>query len=246
MPAIPYAEFQDAVLKLYRSPFRARSTRYKMAEALTEFGLLACITSTDQITTERASDWVHARTGKNVNTTISLIRSLKTAVNYGVGEGWIARAPQWRRVMPRGAISASKRHHSHDQVVQLLASLKVDATTWKRRRLEAVVSVVAYTGLRRNEALRLQCVDIDLTAGLLNVVARHRLKTEASAAPVPIPPELATILEAWLPTALSEWAFPGTTRVGPWDSGAWGYRAADELREAGIAVGIPGVTFHSL
>ena len=63
----------------------------------------------------------------------------------------------------------------------------------------APTATIAYTGLRRDEALTLKAEDVSLATGLLAVSDRTRRKTAISAAPVPIPPELAQILATWLP-----------------------------------------------
>jgi integrase len=59
-----------------------------------------------------------------------------------------------------------------------------------------LASVWAYAGLRRTEALRLRVEDVDLDRRLLWVRGNgRRLKTRASAAPVPICSALAGTLD---------------------------------------------------
>ena len=154
--------------------------------------------------------------------------------------------PSWRRVWPRGCSSASARHYSHDQVVRLLGHLHDRGDGWRDRRLHALTSVVAYTGLRKMEALSLKAEDVSLSTGLLGVVASRRLKTASSAAPVPIASELVEILERWLPCSASEWVFPGAERRGPWTGGGPGQNALDKLQAAGREVELPTVTYHGL
>jgi integrase len=129
----------------------------------------------------------------------------------------------------------------------VLALLGSRAGTWEGGRLHALAAVAAYTGLRRDELLHLQCADVRPGAGVIDVVARRRLKTEGSAAPVPIPPELGAILEIWIPLAGSDWLFPGVRKKSvPWTGGALGNRPCDHLRRAGEECGLAGLTFLSL
>jgi integrase len=218
-----------------------------MASVLREFAALPGVTSTSDFTTVRCAEFATHLPLRNVNTTISRLKALRTASMFSFGEGWTERLPQWSRLFPRAAPPVKRRHLDHDQVVRLLEHLGRHAGEgWREHRLYALASVVAYTGLRRNEALRLQLEDLDATAGVLQVVARLRLKTVGSAAPVALPPELAPILERWTPSAGPDWLFPGWQRVGPWQGGAPGYRPGDRLAQAGVACGVPGVGFHAL
>jgi integrase len=132
-------------------------------------------------------------------------------------------------------------------VSRLLAHLEGRrALGWPERRLHALAALVAYTGLRLSEALCARVEDLDLGRRVIWVSPRRRLKTEASAAAVPIAGELAPILEAWLPHAGSAWLVPGVRREGPWRGGAPGYRPLDRLQQAAARIGLEGVTFHGL
>lgn len=118
---------------------------------------------------------------------------------------------------------------------------------WRLLRLHAFFATALYCGLRRNEALRLHPEDVHLDGDFpfLDISPRSRLKTEGSAAPIPIPPILVPTLREWLPLCRSEYLFPGTTGTCPW-SGESGRRPLDELKEAGAAVGVHGLTIQSL
>jgi integrase len=240
-----FDEFIRKVLRLYQEPLRAKSTRLKMRQALTEFMLASGVDRTDQFTTDAVCLYLERRP-RPANTTISMLRCLRTASFYAVAEGWLDRPPQWRRLVPRRTPPARRLHYDHAQVAALLEHLRGAAVDWRTRRLHAAASTVAYTGLRRREALYLHVADLDLGAGLLHVVARRRLKTTGAAAPVPVPGELAEVLAEWLPHAGSPWLFPGVRRLSAWDHAAPGYRPEDHLKAAGAAVGLPGVTWHGL
>ncbi len=245
-----FPDFEARILSLYRPPLRAPKTYSKMRLVLREFGAVPSVRTAADLDTVHVAVWLarRAEAGGNPNTTLSLARSLRAASLIALAEGWIERPPLWKRLMPRAGPRLRVRHFDRGQVVALLDHLEACARggDWQARRLLALVAVVAYTGLRKTEALTLQLPDVDLTTGLLHVVARRRLKTPESAAPVPIAPELALLLAAWLPSAGPLWVFPGVTRVGPWSGGPMGYRAIDALQAAGRAVGMPGLTFHSL
>ncbi len=136
--------------------------------------------------------------------------------------------------------------HSIQEVARVLEYLGAGIGNWVNHRLYALVATVAYTGLRRDEALTLMVIDVSLVWGVLNISDRQRRKTEASAATVPIPPELAGILRAWLPRCGCEWVFPGVSALRPWTGGACGERAGDRVRQAGQEVGVTGFTLQSL
>ena len=236
---IPFHRLVQAVLSLYEPPLRARATYLKMRAALAEFGSLPGVHSSADLDTAHVAEFAARRMESNINTTISLLRCLRTASHFSVAEGWSERPPQWRRLMPRPGPRVTVRHYTHDQVAALLEHLAALAVDWRGRRLHALAATIAYTGLRKMEALSLQVEDVSLSGSILAIVARRRLKTVGSAAPVPI-------LARWLPEAGPVWVFPGVERTGPWTGGSPGYRPIDRLRQAGEAVGIVGLTFHSL
>lgn len=218
-----------------------------MREVLTSFGGSPGVKTLGDLTTHQVATWLNSLPTRNPNTLRSKIRCLRTASIFAREEGWLERVPQWRRLMPKRGPAVSVRHYSHAEVVQILDHLRSRQATWIGHRLYAIASTVAYTGLRRGEALRLQIGDLDLGNGFLRVVARGcGLKTEASSAAVPIPAELAEVLAGWIPEAGPVWLFPGVRRLGPWLDGAPGYRPLDRLEQAGRAAGVPGLSFHGL
>ncbi len=136
--------------------------------------------------------------------------------------------------------------HSIEEVARVLEYLRAGIGNWVSHRLYALAATVAYTGLRRDEALTLRIEDVNLSESLITISDRQRRKTEASAATVPIPPELSEILRAWLPRCGCAWVFPGIRELGPWTGGACGERACDRVRQAGQEVGVAGFTLQSL
>jgi integrase len=162
----------------------------------------------------------------------------------------LARSP-FRRFAawsPADRMPLRSRHFSREEIGRLLDGLERGSGTWEGGRLFAVAATWAYAGLRRDEALRLTLDRLDCDQGVLWIEppAEGRLKTAASAAPVPMPAVLKAILSSWHMRCDSAWLFPGRRGRSPWVGGAAGKRAADQLRAAGEAVGLFGLTPHSL
>lgn len=244
---LTFDAFADWVLRLYAPPLRRASTLAGMRRALADFRAATGVEDLDGVTTDAVARYVASRAALNANTTRAKLRYLRTAVNLARAEGWAGRGPNFGRLMPPAA-PACRGHLDLDEVRRLLSHLRAHARCgWREHRLYALVATVAYTGLRKAEALHLEPRDVDLSAGLIHVVARRRpLKTAAAAAPVPLPPELAAVLRPWLSRCGPGWVFPGVRRGGPWVHGSPGYRPVDRIREAGEAVGLRGLTFHAL
>lgn len=246
---IPFALFVDRVLSCYLPPLRAITTLGKMRSVLLRLGRLPGLESTADLTTALIARYVAER-AKNVrsNTIAGDLSYLASACSMAVEEGWLARNPfDSRRLRIRPEPPSQKRYHSVADLVRVLDHLRARAgESWESHRLYAAASTVAYTGLRRSEALRLQVEDVSLADRVLCVVARTRLKTLAAAAPVPIPPRLAEVLADWLPRTGGAWVFPNGARTGPWVGGNHGYTPLDKLKRAGRAVGVEGLTWQSL
>jgi integrase len=172
-----------------------------------------------------------------------------------------------RRKWVKVSIEPRKRHHSMEdirRVLDLLAREVDEADGWPRwraRRLLALASTFAYTGLRRDEGLKLRVEDVDLDRRVIFLMERkgRRLKTEASAQPVPIPDALAPILEDWMSHRMDReeggyhflrdeecpWLFPGVSRRNAWTGGPRGHSPLDVLKAAGERAGVHGLNFLS-
>ena len=139
-----------------------------------------------------------------------------------------------------------KTLHPLADLARTLGHLERQAETWDGHRLLMAFALAAYAGLRRDELLRLQWVDLDLAVGIIRVVPRQRLKTEAAERIVPICRELALILWAWRWRSRSQWVIPASDRSKPWTSGGKGQKPTQRLVAAGMAIGVEGLTFLSL
>jgi integrase len=263
---IPFDRFRAELDDLYRPPLRSASSRAKMAQVL---GLVAAlgVESTDQLTPALVARFVASRpAGESANTTAGYLDYLRAACGLAAAQCYLRLNPfavrkRWvRRVAPQG-----KRHHSAAEIARVLELLRADVAArsgwarWRARRLQALVATVAYCGLRKMEALRLEAADVDLDRGMIFLTERggRRLKTERSAQPIPIPEALAAILAPWLEHRLAAvapdaaaaqcpWLFPGTRGLGPWLGGGPGQGPLDRLKAAGARAGVEGFTFTSL
>ncbi len=245
--SVPYSRFMDEVLDIYS--FRAPKTIAKMRQVLGEFANLGINRTTD-LRPAIVAKWRKAYPDRAPGTVHSLLRSFRSACNIGVASGYLATSPlSIKQLWPDlpTADDAGEKHHTLSEIRALLSHLRaLSGFGWHEHRLYALAALVAYTGVRRNEALHLTIPDVDFAKGCIRIVARRKLKTRASAQPVGLPDELAVILEPWIPRAGCIWVFPGATRQGPWTGGPPGHKPLDRLKAAGAAVGISGLTFLSL
>lgn len=247
MPAIDFDTFASHAVRIYR--LRPRGTRLKVAQALDVLASTGSVRTTADLTTAAAADFVAAYApGRRANTVIGLLSYLKALCNLAVEEGWLERAPAWRRVWPRPSPPCRARDLGRAAVGRLLAHLAARPATWEARRLHALVSLVAYTGVRRCEALLAGADQLDLGRSLFLVrpAPGGTLKTAASAAAVPLPDAAADVLRDWLPCCRGPWLFPGVRHRGPWAGGAAGSRAIDHLKRSALEVGIPWISWHAL
>lgn len=244
-PSTPFANFRAEVEALYRAD-RARKTYLRVRQVLREVEAQGVATPGD-LTPLVVSAWVAAMPPRAPLTKRALLSTLRTICRFGVGRGYLDRSPfdAWT-IRVRGTKAKRPRHHSAAQITTVLEGLRDRAaSSWKSRRIYALAAVVALTGLRKLEALRLQWGDLDLAAGTLGVSARFRLKTEESERTIGIPDELVQVLVAWRPWSDSVWVFPNVPRSGPWLEGSPGNKPLDALKAAGLRSGVAGVTFQA-
>jgi integrase len=276
---IAWAEFRNEVLALYAPPLRARETQRRMTRVLDAIGALG-VETTAELTPALVARFIGARPrDEHPNTTHGLVSTLRAACNYAAGQRYCAASPfATRRKWVRTVTPKAPEHHSREEIARVLALAAADVgrktgwAQWRARRLHALVATVAYTGLRKSEALHLRVEDLDLDAGMLLVVARagSELKTDAAAQPVPMPTALVEILRGWLPhLAIPEdlhkeprpscrlgwdptridpgWVFPCCYRTGPWLGGSRGGKPLDRLKRLGKRAGLAApLTFQSL
>ena len=205
--------------------------------------------------------------------------NIRTICSYAEGRRYVAISPfrlkklsRYVRVPP----PAGKHHLSAEEIRRLLAMMRGDIETkrgfaqWRARRLYAATAIVAFTGLRKMEALCLWVQDIDLVNRVINLVPRRprladedsdpaRFKTDASAQPIAIPAALVPILEEWLAHRLDHpegfpmppvdripFLLPGTKRASAWTQGTRDLRPIDRLKAVAKRAGIEAITWQML
>lgn len=275
---LPWDAFTAEFLSLYQPPMRSAATRARMRHVCSLLSSLG-VTSTDQLNAATVARFIAARPpGESPVTTHSMVGSLRAVCNYAASSGYCRVSPfalrkHWVR---RGRPTREKQHHSREEIARVLSLARAEVdrkrgwAQWRARRLYVLASLLAYTGLRRKEALWLRIEDVDLEHRMLLIRPRagRRLKTEASAQPVPIPDALVPVLAEWLPhLALPDgpvpenapmpawnpegvrdpgWLVPNAYRTGPWEGGSNGSKPLDKLKALGRRAGVEGLTFLSL
>lgn len=244
--AVPYGRFAAEVLAIY--DFRAKKTVAKMRQVLRE--LVELVEDTSGITPAAIARWRKAHPSRAPATVHSLLRSLNAALQIAVSSGYLRSNPlDVKQLWPDVVRDDDEpRHHSLAEIRQVLTHLRSQSGFgWHQQRLYALTATVAYTGVRKLEALHLTIPDVDFAARCVRIVSRRaRLKTRASAQPVGLPDELAAILRCWIPKTGAIWLFPGATRRSPWTGGPPGHKPLDRLKAEAQAAGVDGFTFQSL
>ncbi len=266
--AIPWSQLKGELLSLYGPRFRAPSTRKGIEHTLRIIDSLG-VQSTADLTVPLIARLIESRPPEHSpHTTKGLLLRTQAIVNYADNAGYLpGRNPfrirpikSWVKTSaPRG-----KKHLTRAEIHAILDLMKGDSdrlqgwAQWRARRLYALTALIAYTGLRRNEALYLQVGDINLTTRSIDVVdrAEHRCKTPGSAQPVAIPAALVSILEDWLPhrqdappgfkRPASPWLFSTVKTARPWTGGAPGCKPLDRFQAVAKKAGVHMVTWHML
>lgn len=247
MPSIDWRRFREIVDATYSDPQKeySKKTRTKSRQVLREMNEF-CGTTHD-LTLDAILDWKARWSDRGAMTTNSLLAYLRTATHFGMALGLIPDNPFRKSSRLLGSLFIShrkrliRRHLSRAELETLLSYLKARRfDSAADGRLYAIAMLIAYTGLRAMEALRLKVVDIDLVEMSVKIVPRFgRLKTEASEATLPVHPAAIECLREWIERCDSEWLFPGARKHGPWTGGSNGKRPADYLGEAAVRAGLP-------
>jgi integrase len=254
MPPIAFEDFTSEVLTLYSTGRYAHGTKVRAAQLLRELGALG-VASTADLTTASLARYVASKgAGANPNTVNGYLGFIRTLCNYAVEEGYLGKAPSFRRLWLRGRPMRRNRPRSYEEISRLLAHLidrtRGDGCRWEDRRLCAASWFFALTAARLMEGLCGHVEDLDMEAGTFHVNYERqkalRLKTRGSDRDIPLPDVLREVLRGWLPHAGPTWLFPGVRREGPWTGGTKPYRAIDHLKRAAKEVGIEQITWHSL
>lgn len=170
--SIPLDQFRTQVLDAYRAARRSPRTVSKMEAVLSELARTVApdpaeSSHTHHLTTAGIGRWIErACASRASNAVIGLLGYVRAACAYAADEGMLDRMPAWRRLRPRRTRAGKPRHHSAAEVAALLDHLEARARRgWKDHRLYVLVALVAYTGLRRDEAPWLRVRDLHLGEG---------------------------------------------------------------------------------
>jgi integrase len=277
---IPWTVFVAEVQERYYNPKRRAIATWRqmkrcidLVSALTTAGPdgepVPMVRTTADLTHGTVSHFFETRPPAwSPQTALGMLRCIRRLSTIAIQSRYLAVSPF--AAMPVGSwIRASrpqgKRHLDRREIRAILDVLEKDVETltgwsqWKARRLQFLVAIVVYCGLRIMEAARLQVDDIDLEARMIHVRPHgdHWLKTWGSEAPVPMPPALVPIVEEWLRHRLDAprgfkmpsevpFAVPGCGRKAPWTGGSLGDKPLDRLQDIARRAGVEHATFHAL
>jgi|GEM_PF-1161236 len=250
MPAVAYSRFAKEVEEIYS--LLAPATLCKMRQVLREFGQLDGVRKTSDLRPVVIARWIKRWADERAPATLdSLLRSFRSACEIGVASGYLKSTPFGVKVRipdfdPDAPVKV--RHHPIRDIhaVLKLATEEAAGFDWKAGRLEALVNICAYAALRKNEALFLHREDVDFANHVLFVnPLRRKLKTKASAATIPMHPDLEALLRVWVRRARSEWVIPNVGRNRPWTGGPPGHKPLDQVKLLGKRAGVEGLTILS-
>jgi len=247
MPPIAFSAFAAEVRTLYAPPLRRPTTRVKMNQVLNELESINVSTTAD-LTPSTVARYCALHAEQSTATLKGLLSYFRAVANLAVEWGYLERSPFGGRFryVRKVRKSAKEKHHSAEQILSVLEHLELRRIDWRTHRLFALVSLYAFTGVRKCEALYLKVADIDHEEGLISIVPSNEnpLKTEDSAAEIPAPALLLKTLAQWQRRCGSEWLFPRSDGAGPWLNGTGKGKPSEAVKEAGKALGIDG--FHPL
>jgi len=167
----------------------------------------------NRITMRLISDYHISRSKQVKNRTANYeIAVLSAILRLAIERGHLAAIP-WKK-MPKLPEDDSARREalSFDEVARILES----ASRARHKRTHLFVTLLVYTGMRHDEALKLRWEDIDLEAGEIKIMAktytvndekiRWKPKSKNSVRNIPTKEELHSVLEQY---AGEGWLFPG-------------------------------------
>jgi integrase len=137
---------------------------------------------------------------RTVNHTMALVRSI---LRFAVASGYIQVSPLARLGRGKLMLAVEKPRlappiESAEDVGRLLAAIRDIGAEERLPVLHPLFAVLVYTGLRRGEAVGLRWSDVDLDRRIVSVRRSYSGQTKSSKHRiVPIPTELATILDAY-------------------------------------------------
>jgi integrase len=180
----------------------------------------------------------------------SIYNVMKLTFKFGVKWGYLSENPmaEKRVELPRGSTKRIK------EPVQLTPTQFFSLLTRLGLREKLAVALAGWLGTRVSEAFGLKWQDLNLNEGVVSfqrgfVQGRITpLKTEASRANLPLPPELLELLCRWHSTtqygAADDWVFasPYTAGLRPF----WPEQVLrTHIKPVAMAAGLPSIGWHS-
>lgn len=280
---IPWTQFTAELLMLYQPPMVAKATRCKMKQVLSDISALD-LTSNDAPRVEGEEPLRIATTadlrvsliaqliasrpeGQSLHTLQSILAVARTICSYAETAGYLRVSPFRLRKLSKWVrlpTLADKRHLTRDEIRRILdlaikhVRERSGWAQWRARRTLVVIAIIAYTGIRKMECLRLHLSDIDLVARVIWIRPHGTaLKTAASEAPIPIPKALLPLLTDWIAHRMDApfgypmpkmccYLIPTLNRKAAWTSGQPGGKALDRFGAVAALAGVPGATFQML
>jgi integrase len=178
--------------------------------------------------------------GLNPRTINNQLGIALSAIKWAHERGLIdTEPPKWNRLKVNG--TRVRKYLTGSEIVRLLATVR--EPRWKR--LEVVVMLALYAGLRQQETLWLTWEDVELAEGWLHVRSKHGWspKSATSERSIPIADELAEFL-ANSPRLSKRWVAPQSPRE-QWCRRHLGRESRLLFQAAGVDDGGPH-TLHRL
>lgn len=192
--------------------------------------------------------------GKAAQTRRTAYTVVRKVLDAAVRDGELARNPAASVPRPRAEPTAS-RFLDRDTVRALLKAARGD-------RLEPLVTLLAYTGLRIGEALALRWEDVDLDMGFLRVtgtmarvngqISRTSTKSARSRRAVALPAPALDALKTWRTSQARErlaaivWVDDGWLFTTPIGTALDQSNAMKAYKQLAAKAGAPSATFHGL
>ena len=139
------------------------------------------------------------------------LTTLKSILKYASKSGWAPKGLGRHAELFSGVESKLKRAVTLDELNKLLQACdSLEIRLWAPY-LRDLVIVLAYSGLRPGEAIRLRWADVNLVEGSISV---RKSKSAAGLRPVPMHSLVRTALQNLHGTVKSEWVFPSPKKAG--------------------------------
>jgi integrase len=244
-------EFRDKLLSDYDAKHASRSTIIVVTwvfRILTAAGItrLADVNDRGVARFQAALDTHFSHVAPR--TRAHYFRTFRRICRRGVEMGVLPSTPKFPRISRPEDFANVKvgARLTRDDGRRLLSHLQSGIETWKGHRLYALIVTAMFTGLFRNELRDLRVDDVNLETGLVRVRRRERFARTIHPTAVQLGTGPKGVLKSWMTLTGCEWLFPGVERKSPWVfTGAYPHAAADQIRDAGLAVGISKLSFLS-